>query len=212
MVQWNTRNFIGVITPPIYLCLGILIVYYFQHTGLIQAHWLGIYPRNIAYLHGIITTPFVHGDRNHLIGNLTVLFPLLLLLFYTHKRFSYQVLLFLWLITGFLIWVFARPSFHIGASGIVYAVQTYILVSGMVKKRPWLMAIGAVSIMLFGGGFVFGLLPVQEHVSWESHGIGALTGIGIALLFRNKGPVKAKKYKSPVVDQYQQFDIRKRPD
>jgi membrane associated rhomboid family serine protease len=210
MVQRNNRNLLKIVTPPIYLCLGIVFVFFLQNRGIIQAHWLGIYPRNVAYLHGIITTPFVHGDLQHLIGNLSVLFPLLVLLFYTHKKFSFNVLITLWIITGFLIWVFARPSYHIGASGIVYAIQTYILVSGIIKKRPWLMAVGAVSIMLFGGGFVFGLLPFQEHVSWESHGIGALTGIGVAWLFRNQGPSKAKRFTSIPVDEYQQFDIHKK--
>lgn len=210
MVQRNTGNIIKIILVPLYVCLTILILFFMQSNGIIKDYWLAVYPRKVDFLHGVITSPLVHGDVSHLIGNVSVLGPLLALLYYTHKRFANQVLISLWITTGLLVWIFARPSLHIGASGVVYAVQVYILVSGMLKRRPWLMAIGAVSIMLFGGGFVFGLLPLVPGVSWESHGLGAITGLIFAFAYRNKYPYPISKrtiYKP--VDDYQQFGINK---
>ncbi len=209
MVQRNPSHFIKTFLVPLYVCLSILFLYFLQSNGIIKDYWLAVFPRKVEFLHGIITSPLVHGDVSHLIGNLSVLGPLLALLYYSHKRFATQVLISLWITTGLLVWLFARPSHHIGASGVVYAVQVYILVSGMLKRRPWLMAIGAVSIMLFGGGFVFGLLPLTPGVSWESHGLGAIAGLIFAFVYRNKYPYpipKRSKYKT--VDEYQQFGIK----
>jgi len=209
MVQRNTGAFLKTILVPLYVCITILVIYYLQTKGIVRDQWLAVYPRKTEFLHGIFTSPLVHGDLQHLIGNLSVLAPLLGLLYYTHKRFASQVLWSLWITTGFLVWIFARPSLHIGASGLVYAIQVYILVSGMLKRRPWLMAIGAVSIMLFGGGFLFGLLPFQPGVSWESHGLGAITGFIFALIYRNKYPFPVqKKSKHKFTDDYRQFGVK----
>ena len=183
-------------------------MFYAQGKGwIVDVNW-SILPRNDGYLIGIVTSPLIHGDFQHLISNISVLFPLLILLHYTTKKHGHLILVTMWFLTGFLVWLFARPSYHMGASGVVYAIQTYLLFSGIVKRRIWLMAVGAISIMLFGGGFLFGLLPFQPGVSFESHGLGAATGVLIAFLFKNKGiKPKPKKSKKPKGDNYLRFGL-----
>lgn len=185
------------------------MVYYGQVLNMVDSSVFGIYPRHRQGLLGILSSPFIHGDLQHLLGNLSVLFPLLILLKVVYRRYFLWVLIFLWLLTGFSVWVLARPSVHIGASGVVYAVQAFLLVSGAVKRLPWMMAVGGVSIMLFGGGFLMGLLPIEPHVSWESHLLGALVGIVASFVFKHIGPTKKhKKTRTLFKDEYESFDIR----
>ncbi len=209
MVQRNASSPIRLVLGPLYLCVAIVMVFYLQSQDWVQDIWLAVYPRDIRFLHGALTAPFAHGDLQHLLGNLFALFPLLIFLNYTHKRLAFQVLLLLWVLTGFLVWIFARPVFHIGASGVVYAIQVFILLTGFLKRRPRIMAIGAVCVMLFGGGFLFGLLPLQQGVSWESHLIGAITGALVALIYRNQGPSTRRKRKPHEEDDYARFGVRK---
>lgn len=196
---------------PLYICLLIVLVFYGQVIGIINDQFFAVLPRTWSGLWGVLLSPLVHGDLQHLLGNLSVLFPLLILLRFVYKRSFILVLPTLWVLTGLMVWLLARPSYHIGASGVVYAIQSFLLVSGAVKKLPWMMAVGGVSIMLFGGGFFFGLLPVEPHVSWESHLLGALVGVVVAFMFKDIGPTqKHKKTRTLFKDEYELFDIKKK--
>lgn len=196
---------------PLYICLLIVLVFYGQVNLIINDQFFAVLPRTWSGLWGVLLSPLVHGDLQHLLGNLSVLFPLLILLRFVYKRSFILVLPTLWILTGLMVWLFARPSYHIGASGVVYAIQSFLLVSGAVKKLPWMMAVGGVSIMLFGGGFLFGLLPVEPHVSWESHLLGALVGVVVAFMYKDIGPTqKHKKTRTLFRDEYELFDIKKK--
>lgn len=196
---------------PFYICLLIVLVFYGQVNLIINDQFFAVLPRTWSGLWGVLLSPLVHGDLQHLLGNLSVLFPLLILLRFVYKRSFILVLPTLWIMTGLMVWLLARPSYHIGASGVVYAIQSFLLVSGAVKKLPWMMAVGGVSIMLFGGGFFFGLLPVEPHVSWESHLLGALVGVVVAFMFKDIGPTqKHKKTRTLFRDEYELFDIKKK--
>ena len=212
MVQRNNTFNLSLFLSPLIISIIILACFLGQQTGIINTQIFGVLPRSSNGILGILGSPLVHGDIEHLLGNLSVLFPLLILLQYVYKKDMLKVLLILWVLTGFLVWIFARPSLHIGASGIVYAIQTFLLISGVVKRQAWMMAVGAISIMLFGGGFMFGLLPVEPHVSWESHLLGAITGTITALALKQLGPQNRvhKKTRTHLKDEYEFFDINKR--
>lgn len=212
MVQRNNIPILRLILVPLVISIIILACFLGQQEDIITTQLFGVLPRSSAGLFGILGSPLVHGDIEHLLGNLSVLFPLLILLQYVYKKEMLKVLIILWVFTGFFVWIFARPSLHIGASGVVYAIQTFLLVSGVVKRQAWMMAVGAVSIMLFGGGYVFGLLPVEPHVSWESHLLGAVTGVLAALALRKIGPQtkKHQKNRTHQKDEYEFFDVNKR--
>ena len=152
--------------------------------------FLGIYPRSWQGLPGIITTPFIHGGFSHLIANTVPMIVLGTALFYFYKDIAWRILILIWLFTGFWVWVAARESFHIGASGIVYGLAAFILVSGILRRHTGLMAVALVVVFLYGS-LIWGLFPdffPKENISWESHLFGLLAGFSLAIFYRKEGP------------------------
>ena len=83
------------------------------------------------------------------------------------------------------VWLGGRPVYHIGASGVVYGLASFIFFSGIYRKNRALLAISLLTIFLYGGMF-WGLFPVKEGVSWESHLFGFITGLLIAIYYKNE--------------------------
>lgn len=175
-----------IIWPIAYLFL-VLIMYMVQINVPEIETSLALYPRHLRYLFGVFTTVFLHANVSHLSSNLLPLAACLFGLFYFYRTIAKQVLLISHLLSGFLIWLLARPSFHIGASGLVYALVFFILISALVRKNKQLMVVAFV-ILVFQNGLIWGVFPQDNQVSWESHLIGALVGVVLAFLFKNKGP------------------------
>ena len=95
-------------------------------------------------------------------------------------------------ISGFWLWIIGRPSFHIGASGLIYALASFLFISGIIRKTPRLAAVSMLIIFLYGS-MIWGVLPTNMPISWEGHLSGFIAGILVAIFFKNKGP-KRKKY------------------
>lgn len=142
----------------------------------------GLYPKEIFGIKGIVTMPFLHADYAHLIAN-TI--PLIVLLTFvnTNYRESARKLPW-WLIftTGLWTWSFARPNFHIGASGLVYGLITFVLISGFIKRDRPSLALSLLVVFLYGG-FIWGMLPQGGNVSWEGHLSGGIAGLVFAFAF-----------------------------
>ncbi len=146
---------------------------------------LGILPRTLRGIIGIITGPLIHGDIFHLISNSVPLFLLGILLFYFYNRIAVEIFIWIYLVSGFWTWMLARNAYHIGASGIVYGMVSFLFFSGIIRKNKQLMTVSGIIILLYGG-FLYGIFPdfVEEDVSWESHALGALVGVLLAIVFR----------------------------
>ncbi len=155
----------------------------------------GILPQTLIGTRGIIFSPLLHSDYSHLSSNSI---PILLLgmgLFSFYKEKSWFVFLFIWIISGLFTWIIGRDSYHIGASGIVYGLAFFILLSSIIRKEQGLMAFAMLVIFLYGS-IVWGFFPQfypNENISWEGHLSGAVAGIIIAVYYRNQGP-KRKEY------------------
>ena len=155
------------------------------------AHFV-VFPQSLSGLKGILLSPFIHKDFTHLINNS---YPILILggiLFSIYRKIALQLFMWLFFIAGFWLWIIGRPSFHIGASGIIYALASFLLVSGIVQKNPRLSAVSMLIIFLYGS-MIWGVLPTKEDVSFEGHLAGFMAGIIVAIFYRNEGP-KRKKY------------------
>lgn len=150
---------------------------------------LGVYPRHLKGIIGVFTSPLIHADFGHLLSNSIPLFVLGSGLFYYYRTVAYKIFFMILFATGFWVWVSARPSYHIGASGVVYGLATFMFVSGAVKKNMSLAAFSLVVVFLYGN-LIWGVLPVMPHISWESHLMGAIAGVVMALYYKNLGPQK----------------------
>ncbi len=153
--------------------------------------WLGIYPKQVKGLIGIFTAPLIHADWAHLISNS---FPLLILgtsLFYFYKEIALKSFFLIYIITGIWVWVGGREAWHIGASGLIYGLVSFMFLSGLLRRSIELMAISLVVVFLYGG-LVWGIFPTTRNISWESHFLGGMAGLVIAFYYKNTGPQRKK--------------------
>ena len=177
--------------PLLFVVILFLIHSYSTYFGVRLSHY-GIYPRELKGLLGILTSPFIHGDWKHLFNNSVPLILLGSALFHFYKRLAPRVWIYSILYTGILVWLGGRPSFHIGASGLVYALASFLFFSGFIRKHRPLMAISMVVVFIYGG-MIWGIFPRDEHISWEGHLFGAFNGLFWAFYYKSEGPQR-KKY------------------
>jgi len=157
--------------------------------------FLGIYPLKPEGLLGIITAPLIHGDFKHLFSNSVPLIVLGGCLFYFYKELSVKTFILIYLITGIWVWFGARDAYHIGASGVVYGLASFLFFSGIIRRDMQLLAITLLVTFLYGS-LVWGVIPdffPEKNISWESHLMGLIAGFVLAVYFRKSGPQR-KEY------------------
>lgn len=151
----------------------------------------GIIPLQSAGLPGILLSPLIHADVSHLTANSPPLFLLGAALVYYYRKEAFKIFGLMWVLTGAWVWLFARGNaVHIGASGVVYALASFHFVSGLIRREPRLMAFSMLVIFLYGS-MVWGIFPdffPKKNISWESHLMGIVAGVVLALYYRNSGP------------------------
>jgi len=147
----------------------------------------GVLPRHISGILGIFLFPFIHSGFEHLISNSFPLLFLVTAMFYFYPTSSPKVLGIIYILSGTLVWLFARESYHIGASGVVYGLITYTFFSGIIRWDRRSIVLSLIVTFLYGG-FTWGVLPIDPKVSWEGHLSGALIGIICAIIFRKSDP------------------------
>ena len=143
--------------------------------------FLGIYPREPFNLIGILVSPLLHGNFGHITSNTLPLFVLGGMLFVFYVRIANWVFISCYFLTGLLVWLFARGgSFHIGASGLVYALAGFLISFGLLKKDFKSLLLSIIVVVMYGS-MIYGIFPMDPRVSWESHLFGVITGIGVAI-------------------------------
>ena len=148
----------------------------------------GIFPLAIKGLPGILLSPFIHADFNHLFNNSLPLFFLSVALFYFYSEVALKVFILTFFITGMLVWVAGRDAWHIGASGLVYGLASFLFFSGIIRRYFRLIALSLLIVFLYGS-MVWGIFPgIYKNVSWESHMLGFFSGVVLSVVYRNKGP------------------------
>ncbi|MEM7551058.1 MAG: rhomboid family intramembrane serine protease [Bacteroidota bacterium] len=137
--------------------------------------FLGIVPRTSQGLVGILTAPLIHGSIPHIVSNTIPLLMLGTILYLFYKRVARAVFLQCYFFTGILVWLFARNSIHIGASGVIYGLAFFLIFFGFFRKDFKSLILSILILVLYDGLFI-GVLPSSSGVSWESHLFGA--GVG----------------------------------
>lgn len=149
---------------------------------------LGIYPYTLKGLPGIILSPFIHSDFEHLFNNSLSLLMLSVALFYFYSEVAVRVFAWTYLLTGILVWAGGRDAWHIGASGLVYGLASFLFFSGIIRRYFRLIALSLLIVFLYGE-MVWGLFPgIYKNISWESHMLGFISGILLAVVYRKEGP------------------------
>jgi len=148
----------------------------------------GIYPLALRGLPGIIFSPFIHSDTRHLFNNSLPLFFLATALFYFYSEVALKVFSLTYLLTGLLVWLAGREAWHIGASGLVYGLASFLFFSGIIRRYFRLIALSLLVVFLYGS-MVWGIFPgIYTNVSWESHMLGFFSGVLLSVWFRKEGP------------------------
>jgi membrane associated rhomboid family serine protease len=148
----------------------------------------GIYPLTAKGLPGILFSPFIHADFNHLFNNSLPLFFLSVALFYFYSEVALKVFIWTFFLTGFLVWIAGREAWHIGASGVLYGIASFLFFSGIIRRYFRLIALSLLIVFLYGS-MVWGIFPgIYKNVSWESHMLGFFSGVILAIRYRKEGP------------------------
>lgn len=158
----------------------------------------GLAPRDTGHLIGVITMPFLHGGWNHLIGN-TLPLTVLLCLVAGSRANTLAVVPLVTLCGGLLLWCFGRSTgsdgskfIHVGASGLIYGLMTFLIVGGFREQRLRELGIAVFVGIVYGGTLLSGIVPLgaAKGVSWDGHLSGAVGGIVAAVVLiprRNRG-------------------------
>ncbi|WP_019039477.1 rhomboid family intramembrane serine protease [Psychroflexus tropicus] len=184
IVQHHQKSVFSAVLWPVLITLMLWLVYWVEIKFRINLTPYGVYPRTIKGLVGIIASPFIHSGIEHLYKNSIPILILSSALFYFYKDIAWKSLLYGGLGSGLLTWMIARPSFHIGASGIVYFLASFLFFKGIRSKNLRLIALSLIVVFLYGS-LVWGTLPGKPGVSWEGHLSGFISGFLLSFTLKS---------------------------
>jgi membrane associated rhomboid family serine protease len=183
------------IPPALFVVVIMWLVYWADFIFIFDFHKLGVLPKTIEGLKGILFMPLIHAhsDFKHILNNSLPTFLLLTLLFYSYKDIALKVFFWSWILTGILVWIFAtnKGSFHIGMSGVIYALAAFLFTSGVLRKYLPLQALSLFIVFLYGS-LIWGIFPTPPRISWEGHLMGMIVGVLLAVYYRSEGPQRPK--------------------
>ena len=188
------RQFLHAVFVPTIITLFFVLVFVFEKGMDWDFHKAGILPRDIEHVSGILTYVFIHADWGHLLNNSISFLLLSSCLYYFYKQIASKVLLLSYLISGIMLWIIGRDSWHIGASGLIYSIAFFLFFSGLLRKHIPLIAISLIVTFLYGS-MVWHVFPwqVNDPISWEGHLSGGVAGLALSLIFRKDGPQRPEK-------------------
>ena len=168
------------------------VVKFVEFMGGVDFTHLGIYPRRLGGLVGVLTSPFIHGSFAHLFANTAPITVMGTMLLYGYPRAAKVLLPAVYLGGGVAVWLFAREAYHIGASGLAFGMLFFVFTVGVIRWERRTMALSLVVFFLYGG-MISGLVPGAHDISFESHLSGALIGVVLAFLLRHRDPESPRK-------------------
>ncbi|MFT7396320.1 MAG: membrane associated rhomboid family serine protease [Flavobacterium sp.] len=193
-----TSSVVGV---PLFFVLFLWFVYWLEIRFDFDFDENGIFPRTFSGLQGVFFSPFIHSDLNHLYNNSMPLLVLLAALQFFYAKQAYAVIAIGILFSGILTWLIGRSSYHIGASGLVYVLVSFIFVKGILTRYYRLVALSLAVIMLYGGILWYAFPKVDDTISWEGHLAGLISGVALSLLY------KTPEYKTPTKYDWEKPDF-----
>jgi len=180
--------------------LMVVVFLYDYYFGL-NLYTYGVFPRSISGLRGVLFSPFIHSTANysHILNNALPMFVLTWLLFYTYRTVASKVFIIIYISSGLFVWLLGRESYHIGMSGVIYGLTSFLIVSGFFRKDARVAGISLLVIFLYGS-LIWGIFPLDPSISWEGHFFGFFSGMILAAVFR-KAPPQAQKYRYEIEEE-----------
>ena len=183
------------VMPSVILVFFIWIMFVIDYLQVVPFNFsrLGIYPLRVEGLIGIVFSPFVHSSFSHLVSNSVPLLVMVTMIFYFYNQIAIKSISILWLLSGLFTWFIGRNAYHIGASGLVFALVFFLFFSGLFRKYIPLVAVSMIVIFIYGST-IWSIFPITELIdvslSWEAHLSGAISGLIVAFAYRKHGPQK----------------------
>ena len=153
----------------------------------------GVAPRELAGLPGILVAPLLHGGFGHLIANSIPLLVVGTAMLYLYPDASSRVLPAVYFGPGVAVWLFARGGIHLGASGLIYGLAAYVFAAGVIRRDRRAIAASLLVAFIYGS-LAWGVLPIRQEVSWETHLAAALIGVALAVALRRLDIPPHKRY------------------
>ena len=203
------KNFyfsLSVLLFPLLLVMIFWFTYYLNLHYFPELYQYGILPKTVKGLRGIPLHIFIHGNFKHLLNNSIPIFFLVMALKYFYRQQFFKVLFLGILFTGLGTWLLGRNSYHIGASGLVYCLVSFIFFKGIFTKYYRLVALSFVIVLLYGGTVWYMFPEVDNSVSWEGHLSGFLTGLAFALV------LKTPQFAKPIFYEWEKPDFNPEQD
>lgn len=196
----------AVIGLPVFFVLLLWIIYWLQIRFDFDFYQHGIYPRNFSGLQGVLFSPFIHENLRHLYNNSIPLLVLLAALKYFYPKQFLAVMGFGILYSGLITWLIGRENYHIGASGLIYVLVSFIFFKGIQTRYYRLVALSLTVILLYGGMIWYVFPEVDQNISWEGHLAGFITGFVMSFFY------KIPEYAKPIVYDWQKPDFDPQSD
>ena len=152
----------------------------------------GILPGQLSGIIGVFLAPLIHSSFSHLFANTAPLLILGTALLYGYPKSAKIVVPAIYIGTGLAVWLFARHTYHIGASGLTFGFMFFVFTVGAIRWDRRAIALSMVVFLLYGG-MIWGIFPNEPGISYESHFFGAMFGIILAIVLRNHDPNIAEK-------------------
>tara|TARA_R110002153_G_scaffold127733_1_gene275449 strand:- start:108 stop:854 length:747 start_codon:yes stop_codon:yes gene_type:complete len=190
---------------PLMAMILIWVVYWVELVIGVNFNEMGVKPRTLLGLRGVILSPFIHGSLEHLYNNTIPLGILLSALWYFYRDVAWKVLVYGILLSGLITWLIGRTSYHIGVSGLIYVLASFIFFKGIFSSYFRLVALSLIVVFIYGS-MLWYIFPVKEGMSWEGHLGGFLTGLFLAKVVKARIP-PTKKYEWEKEDFKEEDDL-----
>jgi membrane associated rhomboid family serine protease len=192
--SWQARANFRVALKISFAFVWLIWIIHLASWGLdLELPRFGVAPREWSGLPGILFAPLLHGSFAHIIANSVPLLVLGTGMLYLYPKSAMKVIPIVYLGSGLAVWLFGRPSFHIGASGLVYGLVSYIFFAGIIRRDKRAIA-AALLVSFMYGTLAWGVLPIERGVSWETHLAAALIGAALAACYRHLDLLPRRRY------------------
>lgn len=192
MRKFPLSELFAVVKYPLLFVIVCWILFLADHSFDLELYRFGISPRTFHGLIGILFAPVIHGDLSHIANNTLPVFILSCMIFYFYRPIAWPAIIWIWLISCIWLWVGGRnnnviPTYHFGASMLIYGFSTFLFFSGIFRKHKQLMVVSAIVVFMYGS-ISWGMFPFDKSMSWEGHLFGAISGVLVAYNYRKEGP------------------------